>query len=99
MFPTRGIGCLLASLVALRVLLATLVSAQTTDNPPLHAAALRNDADAVEKLLDAGADANALNVAGASALHYSTGSERIVKALLARGAKVDVIPKRISRRS
>ncbi len=84
-----------ASLVALAVAcLASLVSAQTpATNPPLHAAALRNDADAVEQLLAAGADPNALNAAGATALHYGTGSARIVKALLARGAKADVISK------
>jgi ankyrin repeat protein/mono/diheme cytochrome c family protein len=62
-------------------------------NTPLHLAALRNDAGAVDTLLAHGADTNALNSAGASALHYGTGSESIVKALLARDAAVDVVSK------
>ncbi len=97
MFPARGIGCsrIHASLAALlAACLAIVTSAQTPPaNPPLHAAALRNDAAAVESLLAAGADPNALNAAGATALHYGTGSERIVKALLARGATVDAVSK------
>jgi hypothetical protein len=57
-------------------------------NTPLHLAVLRGDASAVEKLLAQGADAKATNDAGATALHYAVGSERMVIALLARGAPV-----------
>ena len=60
---------------------------------PLHRAALRGDADAVEALLKAGADPNATNQAGATPLHYATGSERMVAALLARGARADAVSK------
>lgn len=58
---------------------------------PLHRAALRGDADAVEALLAQGADVNALNAAGATPLHYGIVSERIVAALLSHGAKPDVV--------
>ncbi len=61
---------------------------------PLHRAALRGDSAAVEKLLEEGADPNALNEAGATPLHYAVTDERMVAALLARGAKPDVISKR-----
>lgn len=58
---------------------------------PLHLAALRGDAEAVETLLRQGADPNALNAYGATPLHYGIGSERIVAALLARGARPNVV--------
>ena len=73
-----------------------VAEAKTTDargNTPLHLAALRGDAAAVDALLARGADANALNDAGATALHYATGSAAMVKALLARGATADVVSK------
>ena len=60
-------------------------------NTPLHTAAFRNDAEAVEDLLARGADANATNHARATPLHYGTGSERIVRALLQAGAGVDAV--------
>jgi len=59
-------------------------------NTPLHLAALANDADTVDTLLAAGADANATNRAGATPLHYGTGSERMVRALLKAGAQPNV---------
>ena len=62
-------------------------------NTPLHLAALRGDADALDRLLAAGADPNALNEAGATPLHYAVASERMVAALLARDAKPDVVSK------
>lgn len=66
-------------------------STTAAGDTPLHLAALRDDADAVESLLAAGADPNALNRHGATPLHYGISSERIVAALLARGAKPDVV--------
>src|SRR5882724_9716667 len=58
-------------------------------NTSLHRAALLGDADAVETLLALGADAGATNHAGSTPLHYGTGNERIVVALLAHGALAD----------
>src|SRR5690606_18688449 len=60
-------------------------------NTPLHLAAIRGDGDAVEELLARGADPNAVNQARATPLHYGTGSERIVRALLQAGAKADPV--------
>lgn len=62
-------------------------------NTPLHLVALRGDANAVDALLAAGADPNAVNDAGASPLHYAVASERMVAALLAHGAKPEVMSK------
>lgn len=62
-------------------------------NTPLHLAALRGEADAVDALLASDPDPNALNHAGATPLHYAVASERMVAALLARGAKPDVMSK------
>lgn len=55
-------------------------------NTPLHRAALAGDAQEVERLLAAGADPRATNDAGATALHYGVGSERVVNLLLQAGA-------------
>lgn len=65
----------------------------TAGNTPLHLAALRRDADAVDALLSRGADAAAVNDAGATALHYGVSNERIVTALLAHGAPADAVSK------
>ncbi len=65
--------------------------ARSKDHTPLHRAALRGDAEAVESLLAAGADANARNQFGATPLHYGIGSERVVTALLAHGAKTEIV--------
>jgi ankyrin repeat protein len=62
-------------------------------NTLLHLAALRDDAKAVDALLEKGADAKALNDAGATPLHYGTGSETIVAALLKHGAPADAVSK------
>jgi ankyrin repeat protein len=65
--------------------------ARSKDHTPLHRAALRGDAEAVESLLAAGADANARNQFGATPLHYGIGSERVVVALLAHGARTEIV--------
>lgn len=59
---------------------------------PLHVAALRGDAAAVEALLDAGAARDARGSYAKHALHYAckAGSIAVVKALLARGASLQV---------
>src|SRR5687768_10610180 len=57
----------------------------------LHRAALRGDADTVISLLATGADANARNQFGATPLHYGVASERVVAALLAHGARTDIV--------
>lgn len=62
-------------------------------NTLLHLAALRGDADAVDALLGRGADAKAINHAGATPLHYGVGNERIVTALLAHGAPAEAVSK------
>ena len=55
-------------------------------NPALLVAALQADAGAVEALLEAGADANATNQAGASALIYGAADPKKVQVLLRHGA-------------
>ena len=60
--------------------------------PPLHAAAQAGKTKDLAQLLDAGADVNDSEEAGASALHYAAGKGQLaaVELLLERGAKVDV---------
>ena len=67
--------------------------ADADGNTPLHLAVLRGDAEAVEALLKAGADAAVVNAAGATPLHYAAANERIVTALLAHGAPVNAVSK------
>lgn len=55
-------------------------------NSPLHLAALGGDEKAVAALINAGANVNATNNAGATPLHYGVGSEPIVAQLLKAGA-------------
>src|SRR5688500_6254140 len=77
-----------------RELLVTSTNVQARDengNTPLHFAALRENADAVDALLKRGADVHAVNVAKATPLHYGCGSERIVRALLAHRAKPNAV--------
>jgi ankyrin repeat protein len=62
-------------------------------NTPLHFAALRGNAEAVDALLARGADPTVANAAGATPLHYGTASAQIVAALLAKGAKADIASK------
>lgn len=62
---------------------------------PLHVAALRGDADAIEVLLDAGADLDARGNHNRHAMHYAckAGSIDAVEVLLARGASLHVCDK------
>jgi ankyrin repeat protein len=57
-------------------------------NTPLTAAALNDDADVLELLLDAGAELNATNGAGANALMRAATFKEKTRLLLARGADV-----------
>ena len=54
----------------------------------LHQAAATGDASAVEKLLSVGADANATNKDGRTALHVAA-NEHVAKLLLSKGADVN----------
>jgi uncharacterized protein len=58
---------------------------------PLHYAALANDADALSKLLTAGADPNVADRVGFTPLHFAAQEGAITSAqiLLAAGAQVD----------
>ncbi len=66
---------------------ANAVSSNEMSLRPIHSAAAANP-DAVEPLLDHGADANAQQVGGWTALHAAAdrGNVRLVELLLARGA-------------
>lgn len=64
-----------------------LSSRDARGNTPLHWAALANDEQLVVRLLAAGADVRATNSIGATALHYGTGSDAIVRDLLRAGAE------------
>jgi ankyrin repeat protein len=55
-------------------------------NTALHFAAMNHDVPAVTALLQAGAEVDAQNAAGATPLLYGAGHAGIVRALLARGA-------------
>ena len=59
-------------------------------NTPLHVAAVRGEVDAIEALLDAGAEINAAGEHGYTALHEAVeqGQGEVVRLLLARGASV-----------
>jgi len=58
---------------------------------PLHWAAERNKIDAVQLLLDKGANVNSVTKWGISPLHYAanSGNEKMVDLLLKRGAKIN----------
>ena len=86
----------LSLIVALQVdgVAAGDADASKTDargNTPLHLAALRNDGDEVERLLQSGADPRAKNAAGATPLHYGAGSDRVVRLLLKAGADPNAV--------
>jgi ankyrin repeat protein len=72
---------------------ADLAARNDAGDTALHLAARRGDADAVDFLLARHADPNAVNEAGATPLHYGSGNERIVRALLAAGAKPSTLSK------
>jgi ankyrin repeat protein len=57
---------------------------------PLMAAALNGDASQMQQLLDAGADPNATNDSGVTALMWAVTDSRKTELLLAHGAKVDI---------
>src|SRR5204863_10135894 len=65
---------------------ADLNSWDAEGNPALLVAALHGNADAVRVLLEAGANVNATNRAGATALTYSVSDPTKVRLLLRRGA-------------
>jgi ankyrin repeat protein len=68
----------------------TLTSARTASGAtPLIQAAIYADADLIEWLLDRGADVNAADEAGTTALMVAAGDPAKVRLLLARDAKVD----------
>jgi len=56
---------------------------------PLMAAALDGDVNQLQQLLDAGADPNATNDAGATALMWAVSDPKKIALLLAHGAKAD----------
>jgi ankyrin repeat protein len=59
------------------------------DNTPLIYAAAFGSVDAVRRLVERGADVNARNAFGATALVYAAGNEAKVRVLLAHGADVN----------
>ena len=67
-------------------------NARSSGWTPLHIAAARGHADAVELLITAGAEVNARNKNGMACLHSAAGGGHtgILKSLIALGAEVDV---------
>lgn len=67
------------------------VVAEPRPEPPLFAAVRKRDIRTAESLLDAGADANATNVTGRTALHSASFHDRgaVAELLISRGANVD----------
>lgn len=59
---------------------------------PLHVMAWRNDLDAVEMLIRAGADVNAVGDMGETPLHVavSQGNTSVIAAMVAAGARDDI---------
>jgi len=59
---------------------------------PLHVIAWRSDAEAVNLLIEAGADVNAVGDMGETPLHVaiSVGNAAMVRALIAAGARADI---------
>lgn len=78
------LGMILAGCLACFHLLA--VEPIPSGSQPLHLAALRGDEAALAAMIQAGADVNATNDAGATPLHYAVGNERVVGLLLQAGA-------------
>jgi ankyrin repeat protein len=81
-----------ADTATVKNLLSHGVSPEVRDaegNPAVMAAALYADADCVRALLEAGANANAANSAGATALMWAIPDVAKVKLLLAHGADVN----------
>lgn len=79
-------------LARLKALLASGVSPNERDeygNTLLIQAAVYGRTDALKTLLDAGADVNAANKAGATALMRAAGDDRKIKLLVERGANVN----------
>ncbi len=95
----RKSGYSRAKIVAV-LFLATLVSAASQVDPPLVDAAKRGDTKAVISLLDRGAEANASQGDGTTALHWAArrGILEMVEVLLSSDARVDVVT-RIGRHS
>jgi len=73
------------------LLAGVLLIAAATPNAPLADAAMRGDLDEVRELLAAGADVDAAQGDGMTALHWAAelGAEEMVKVLLEAGARVD----------
>lgn len=71
-----------------KLALAALLLEAGSDSPPLHAAALTEDATAMAELLSQGADPNEKDAAGWSALHFAAtrNAPEIVTRLLEAGA-------------
>ena len=79
--------------MAALLFVAALVSAAAWGDPPLVEAARRGDTDAVISLLDRGADVNAAQGDGMTALHWAAkrGSLEMAEVLLSSGARVDEV--------
>lgn len=70
----------------------TVHTVDSTGDTPLHIAAIWGDVEAIDVLLEAGADIDAKGDMGCTPLHYAIGQKKVeaAKRLISHGASLDV---------
>ncbi|OOZ38758.1 hypothetical protein BOW53_14270 [Solemya pervernicosa gill symbiont] len=89
-------GVLRTLLITLTTLVLSACGPSPYDEPPLHDAAMRGDANKVIALIKAGEPVDARNSEGATPLHWAAfkGHVDVAKLLVARGADVNALTKK-----